>query len=113
MGARAHDFEGLAGRNEGLALQRAPDDVDQRIGQVRQVAQGLVLDLAVFAVAATKQVGAVDLVLVGAPRGDDVCSSGAGWHSDYCEPMHLKHQYILVTTKSGTKKARKGQILYA
>ena len=90
--------EGLGGRNEGLALERAPDDVDQRIGQMRQVAKGLVLDLAVLAVAAAQQVGAIDLVLVGAMRGDDVSGSGAGWHVWNYEPWQLQRQVILVTT---------------
>jgi hypothetical protein len=101
------------GSNEGLALQRAPDDVDQRIGQMRQIAQGLVLDLAVLAVAAPQQVGAVDLVLVGATRGDDVSGAGASWHAMNCEPYSAKRQYILVTTSVGMKKAPKGQILEA
>jgi hypothetical protein len=113
MGARANHLEGLGGGNEGLALERAPDDVDQRIGQVRQVAQGLVLDLAVFAVAAAQQVGAVDLVLVGAPRGDDVGGSGARWHGIDCAPLNPKDQHTLVTTPSGLKMARKGQICEA
>jgi hypothetical protein len=29
-GVRAHGLQSLGGGNEGLALQRAPDDVDQR-----------------------------------------------------------------------------------
>jgi hypothetical protein len=76
--ARAHDLEGLGDGHEGLALEGAADDVDEGFGQVGEVAQGLVLDLAVFAVAATQEVGAVDLALVGALRGDDVGGSGAG-----------------------------------
>jgi hypothetical protein len=80
MGARAHDLQGLGGANKGLALQRAPNDVDQRIGQVRQIAQSLVLDLAVLAITAPQQMRAVDLVLVDAARGDDVCGSTSCWH---------------------------------
>jgi hypothetical protein len=81
MSARAQHLEGRRGGHEGLALQRAADDVDQRIGQVRQIAQRLVLDLAAFAVAAAQQVGAIDLVLVDTPSGDYVCGSIAGWHA--------------------------------
>ena len=87
MGARAHDLEGLGGGNEGLALERAPDDVDQRIGEMRQVAQGLVFDLAVFAVAAAQQVGAIDLVLVGALSSNYVGGSGAGWNAGNYSPI--------------------------
>ncbi|WP_429349561.1 hypothetical protein [Paraburkholderia sp. Clong3] len=50
--ARARDLEGLRQRHEGLALQRATDDLDQRLGQVREIAQRLVPDSAALAVAA-------------------------------------------------------------
>jgi hypothetical protein len=76
------DLEGLAQRHERLALQRAANDVDQRLVQMRQVAQRLVLDLAVLAIAAPQQVRAVDLALVGARCGDDVNSSSSGRHCD-------------------------------
>jgi hypothetical protein len=79
--ARGDDLECLAQRHERLALRRAANDLDQRLKQVRQVAQRLVLDLAVLAVAAAQQVGAVDLALVGTRRGDDVGCSGARWHA--------------------------------
>ena len=49
--ARACDLKGLCQRYEGLTLQRATDDLDQRLGQVREVAQRLVLDGAALAVA--------------------------------------------------------------
>jgi len=41
--------------------------VDQRFRQMRQVAQRLVLDLAILAVATPQQVRVVHLALVGAP----------------------------------------------
>ena len=86
VGTRARDVERRGHWHEGLALQRAPDDLDEFIGQVRQVAQGLVLDLAVLAIAATQQVGAVDLVLVGARRSDDVSGAGTSCHQDKLSP---------------------------
>jgi hypothetical protein len=52
--ASLDDLEGPVGRNKGLSLQSAPDDVDNLLGQMRQVANGLVLDLAVLAVAASE-----------------------------------------------------------
>ncbi|MES1264666.1 MAG: hypothetical protein ABUU24_03325, partial [Variovorax sp.] len=82
VGARARDLERRGHGHEGLALQRAPDDLDEFVGQVRQVAQGLVLDLAVLAVAAAQQVGAIDLVLVGARRSDDVSGAGTSCHGE-------------------------------
>ena len=36
--ARARDLEGLPQRHKGLALQRSANEIDQRVGQVRQVA---------------------------------------------------------------------------
>jgi hypothetical protein len=98
--ARARDLQGLRSRHEALALQRAADDLDQLIAQVRQVAQGLVLDGAALAVAAPQQVGAIDLVLVLAPRGDDVRRSVACWHAAKDKPQVAKYQAILVTTNA-------------
>jgi len=82
VGARARDLERASHRYESLALQRAPNDLDEFIGQVREVAQGFVLDLAVLAVAAAQQVGAIDLVLVGARRSDDVSGTSASCHEN-------------------------------
>ncbi len=95
---RADDLERLAQRHEGLALQRAANDLDQRLGQMRQVAQRLVLDLAVLAVAAPQQVRAVDLALVGARCGDDVSGSGSGRHAANIARSSSRCQAILVTT---------------
>ena len=73
--------------------------VDDALGQMRKVTQGLVLDLAVFTVGATQQVGAVDLVLVLARRGDDVSGSVASCHArDY------RQQKPCVNTFSDYKK---------
>jgi len=76
------DLEALAGRHERLAAQRPADDVDQAVGQMREVAQRLVLDLAVLAKAAAQQMGAVDAAFVRAGRGDDVNGSTSGRHPD-------------------------------
>lgn len=78
---RARDLEGLTPRHEGLPLQCAANHVDQRLGQMGEIAQGLVLDLAVLAIAAPEQMGAIDLVFVLAGRGDDVSGSCTRWHS--------------------------------
>jgi hypothetical protein len=72
VGARAGDVEDVGGGHEGLAAERAADEVDDRIGQMREVAQRLVLDLARVAVGASQQVGLVDAALVAARRSDDV-----------------------------------------
>jgi hypothetical protein len=78
---RARDLKGLRHRHEGLALQRATDDLDQRLRQVREIAQRLVPDGAALAVAAPQQVRAIDLPLVLAGRGDDVGGSGSRWQT--------------------------------
>jgi hypothetical protein len=54
---------------------------------VREIAQRLILDLAVLAVAAPQQVGLVELVFVLARRGDDVGGSGACWHDANITPL--------------------------
>ena len=51
------------------------------IGQVREIAQGLVFDLAAFAVTTPQQVSAIDLVLIFARRSDDVSGSGSRSHN--------------------------------
>ena len=66
--------------------------VDERVGQMRQVAQGLVLDAVALAVAATKQVRAIDLVLVLASRGDDVSNSGSCMHVQNNSRLAQKRQ---------------------
>ena len=57
--ARADYFERFTHRYERLAGERAVNDLDERLGQMREVAQRLVLDGAAFAVAAAQQVGLV------------------------------------------------------
>ena len=81
MRARARDLEALRQRYVGLALQRATNDLHQRIGQVGKIAQGLVLDRTAFAVAVTEQVGAIDPVLVLAGCSDDVGGSSTCSHT--------------------------------
>jgi hypothetical protein len=83
MRARRADFEGLCDWHEALALQRAANDVDESLGQMRQIAQGFVFNDAAFAVAAPQEVGAVDMILVFALCGDDVRCAAAGSHIRY------------------------------
>jgi hypothetical protein len=78
--ARGDDLEALAERHEGFAAQRAAYQLDDGIGQVREVAQGLVLDLAVLAEGAAQQMAGVDAALVLALRGDDVNGSASAGH---------------------------------
>jgi hypothetical protein len=66
------ELEGAVYRRQDLALKGLADEIDDRLGEVGEVAHRLVLDLAVFAIAVTQQVGAVDLSLVVSRSRDDV-----------------------------------------
>ena len=79
------------------------NDVDERFGQVRQVAQRLVLDGAAFAITASQEVGAIDLVLIATGCGDDVSGTGAGGHESnhiaYAPDVKLFSDYNLTTKR--------------
>ena len=69
---RRRDLEGFGRRRKGLPLQRLADELDDVVGQVREVANRLVLDLVAFPVAAPEQVRRIGLALVEAFCCDDV-----------------------------------------
>src|SRR5680860_1255070 len=64
VGQGALDLEGARRRHEGLPLECPADDLDYLCGQMREVADRLALDLALFAVRAPQQVRLIGLVLV-------------------------------------------------
>ncbi len=64
VGPGALDLEGFFGWNERLATECAADEVDDLLGEVGEIADGLMLDLAVLPEASTEEVRGVDLVLV-------------------------------------------------
>src|SRR5918996_772331 len=66
------DREALAKGNEALALERQAHELDDLLGQVREVADGLVADLAALAPGAPQQVRDVLALLALPPVGDDV-----------------------------------------
>ena len=70
-----------------VALQGGANDLDQVVGQMRKIAEGLVLDGAIFAVTAAQQMGAVDLAFVLARRSNDMSSTGTFWHSRKNSPI--------------------------
>ena len=45
-----HRAEGLGGGDKGFTLEGTADDVDEAFGQVREIAEGAMLDLMAFAV---------------------------------------------------------------
>jgi hypothetical protein len=69
---RALDHKPLVEGDEALTLERQPHQLDDFIGQVREVADGLVADLAALAPRAPQQVRDVFAVLALPPVGDDV-----------------------------------------
>jgi hypothetical protein len=66
------NLEALAGPDERSALERSANQLDQPLGEVEEVADGLILDAGAVAEAAAQEVGGVDRALVFAPCGDDV-----------------------------------------
>ena len=66
--------------DEGFAAQRPADHLDDAIGQMREVAERLVLDLAVLAIASAQQMRGVVAALVVAPRSDDVNCPASSSH---------------------------------
>ena len=72
VGQAADTPEHLLGVDERLALERATNQLDDGVGQMGDVAEGLVLDLAVLAEGASQEMGSVGLVSVAALRGGHV-----------------------------------------
>ena len=62
-------------------------------GQMREIAESLVLDLVAFAVGAPEEVGLVEFVLVAAGCGGYVYRAGAA-----CHVRNINHGVILSTT---------------
>ncbi len=80
VGQAAHDLEPLLGGHEALAAQGAADQVDGLGRQMREVAHGLVQDLAALAVGAAEQVRLVGLAFVVPSRGGYVNCTISGSH---------------------------------
>ncbi len=68
MGSGAEDAEGLGGRYEGFPLEGALDEFDDVIGQMGEIAEGLMGDGLADTDGTSEQVGDVGLALVH-PRG--------------------------------------------
>lgn len=70
MRLRGGALKGFTGRRKGLVPERLSDDLDEAVRQAREIADRLVLDLAILAAAAAKQMRAIGLARVFACRGD-------------------------------------------
>ena len=77
---RSNDANGVGGGDEGLALERAFDEVDEVIGQMGEVAEGLVSDGLSLANGASEQMGDIGLTFVDPLGRGHVYGAGSGWH---------------------------------
>ena len=80
-GAGAQDLEGLGGGQDGFAAQGAADEVDEGVGEMGEVADGFLADLAVAAEGAAEQVSGVGAVLVAAGSSNHMNWVASAWHT--------------------------------
>ena len=96
--------------SEHFATKPTPDGLDQIGWQMREITEGLMLDLAVLAIGAAQQMGLVDASLV------DAC--GRGYMNSTCSSCHAEkiavncvavksQSAILVATKCISTKRRR------
>ena len=96
VGEGAEDLPSVGGRGAGAAvLEALADGLDEVAGEMGDVAEGLVLDLAVLAVSAAEEMGSVGLALVDASGGGYMYRSISSWHS--CK--------IATTARMSTRKS--------
>ena len=81
VGAGAQDLEGLGGGQDGFAAQGAADEVDEGVGEMGEVADGFLADLAVAAEGAAEQVSGVGAVLVAADSSNHMNWVASAWHT--------------------------------
>src|SRR3954471_772615 len=77
---RASDADDLGGGDEGLALERAFDEIDEVIGQMREVSEGFMSDGLSLADGPPEQMGDVGLSFVDPLGRGHVYGAGSGWH---------------------------------
>lgn len=63
MRKRPCDLEVVASKCDSLSAQASPDDVNEMVGEMREIAEGLVLDMLPDSVGTAKEMGGVDLAL--------------------------------------------------
>jgi len=95
--------EGRGGWHERLAGKGTSDELDKRLGQMRDVAESFVLDPLADAEAATQQMSAVDLALVAAHCGGHMNSAGSRRHAEAMREIERnvkkKLRYLVATTR--------------
>jgi hypothetical protein len=80
VGERARDAEGVGGGDEGLALEGAFDEVDEVVGQMREVSEGLVGDDLALADGTSEQMGDVGLSVIDPLGRGHMHGARSGWH---------------------------------
>jgi hypothetical protein len=83
VGKGTQDLEAVGCARRQFAPQALTDGLDEVRREVGDIAQGLVLYLAVFAIATTQEVGIVDSALVEASRGGYMHRSKTCCHDPY------------------------------
>jgi len=82
--------------NYQFAPQAVADGLDEVSREVGDIAQGLVLDLAVFAIATTQEVGLVDSALVVSSRGGYMHRSKTCCHDAYNTSIGIICQALII-----------------
>jgi hypothetical protein len=77
----ARRTEGLSRGDEGLALERALDDVDEMLGKMGKVAEGLMGDGVTLADGSSEQMSDVGLTLVDPPGRGHMYGAASCWHA--------------------------------
>jgi len=78
---RGDDLEALLHGTQVFAAQAAADQFDDRIGKVREVGEGFIVDLRALPIATPQQVGLVDLAVVVSSSSDDMHRRAASCHA--------------------------------
>ena len=95
VGERSRDADGVGGGDEGLALERASDQVDEVIGQMGEVAEGLVSDGLPLADGPPEQMGEVGLSLIDPLGRGHMYGAGSGWHVPiFGEPPVVSSKFL-------------------
>ena len=81
VGERAGDPEGLGRRDEGLTLERALDQLDDMVGEMGQVAEGLMGDGLSLADGPSEQMGDVGLSVVDPLRRSHMNAAPSSCHA--------------------------------
>src|SRR6059036_2856847 len=104
---RALDRKPLSQQPHRLAAQPRPHQLDQLLGQMRDVADRLVFDLAGLAIRAAQQMTDILAALPLPPIGDNVNRTGRAWSARHDQTLHApsdSHTTLLLTTKHTNEK---------